>query len=80
MTTLVSALSSLVLPALGCFCCCIFWVFVIILIIGLLRMRKKGKKATPVEVFQEGFEASRAFVRGQKTREQLLAEEDDEAR
>ncbi len=71
---------TIVLSALSCFCCCIFWVFVIILVVGVLRMRKKGKKATPVDVFQEGFEASRAFVRGQKTREQLLNEEDDEAR
>ncbi len=62
----------------SCFCCCLFWVVIIIGIIGLLRMRKKGKKATAVEVFQEGYEASRAFVRGQKTREQLLAEDDDQ--
>lgn len=69
---------SYLLSALSCLCCCFFWVFVIILIVGLLRMRKKGKKASPVEAFQEGYEASKAFVRGQKTREQLLAEEDEE--
>lgn len=29
-------------------------------------------------MFNEGYEASRAFVRGGKSREQLLAEEDEE--
>ena len=28
---------------LSCSCCCIFWVFVILLIVGLMRLRKKGK-------------------------------------
>ena len=69
---------SYIASALSCLCCCLVWVFIIIAIIGLLRMRKKGKKASAVEVFQEGYEASRAFVRGQKTREQLLAEDDDQ--
>ncbi len=69
---------SYLIYGLSCLCCCLFWVFVIILIVGLLRMRKKGKKANAVEAFNEGYEASKAFVRGQKTREQLLAEEDEE--
>ena len=72
---MVSIIGSL----LGCFCCCLFWVFVILLIWGLLRLRKKGKTDAGVkDMLNEGYEASRAFVRGGKTREQLLAEEDEE--
>ncbi len=64
---------------LSCSCCCIFWVFVILLIVGLMRLRKKGKTdAGMKDMLNEGYEASRAFVRGNKTREQLLAEEDEQ--
>jgi hypothetical protein len=73
--SIVSIISSL----LGCFCCCLFWVFVILLVWGLLRLRKKGKTDAGVkDMLNEGYEASRAFVRGGKTREQILAEEDEE--
>lgn len=70
---------SIVIYLLGCSCCCFFWVFVILLIVGLMRLRKKGKTDAGVkEMLNEGYEASRAFVRGNKTREQLLAEEDEQ--
>lgn len=68
-----------VIYLLSCSCCCIFWVFVILLIVGLMRLRKKGKTdAGMKDMLNEGYEASRAFVRGNKTREQLLAEEDEQ--
>ena len=70
---------SIVIYLLSCSCCCFFWVFVILLIVGLMRLRKKGKTDAGVkEMLNEGYEASRAFVRGNKTREQLLAEEDEQ--
>jgi len=75
----MSSIFSLIGPLLGCFCCCIFWVFVVLLVWGLLRLRKKGKTDAGVkDMLNEGYEASRAFVRGGKTREQILAEEDEE--
>ena len=51
----------------------------ILLVWGLLRLRKKGKKDAGVkDMLNEGYEASRAFVRGGKSREELLAEEDEQ--
>jgi hypothetical protein len=72
-------MTTIIAVALSCLCCCIFSVFVILLVWGLLRLRKKGKTDAGVkDMLNEGYEASRAFVRGGKTREQLLAEEDEE--
>lgn len=72
-------MASIISSILGCTCCCFFWVFVILLVVGLMRLRKKGKTDAGVkDMLNEGYEASRAFVRGGKTREQLLAEEDEQ--
>ena len=70
---------NIIASLLSCLCCCIFCVFVILLVWGLLRLRKKGKKDAGVkDMLNEGYEASRAFVRGGKSREELLAEEDEQ--
>lgn len=71
MTYLISGICSLL-------CCLLFFVLVLV-IIGSMFLKKRGKKnASVAEAFKAGAEVSRAFVRGEKTREQLLAEEDEE--
>lgn len=63
---------------LSCTCCCLFWVFVILLVVGMMALRKKGKKVTAKGAVSEGVEqVSRVFVRGNKTREEMLREDDD---
>lgn len=73
MTYIISGVCSLL-------CCLLFFVLVLA-IIGMMFLRKKGKKnVTAKDAILAGAEVSRAFVRGEKTREQLLAEEDEEER
>lgn len=71
VTYIVSALCSLT-------CCFLFFVLVLA-IVGSMFLKKRGKKnVSAAEAIRAGAEVSRAFVRGEKTREQLLAEEDEE--
>lgn len=73
ITYIISAVCSLL-------CCFLFFV-IILALIGSMFLKKKGKtNASPKEMIMAGAEVSRAFVRGDKTREQLLAEEDEEER
>ncbi|MBM4364650.1 MAG: hypothetical protein FJ102_00430 [Deltaproteobacteria bacterium] len=73
--------TSLIGSIVGCTCCCLFWVFVIVLIAGVMALRKKGKKVTAKEAVTEGVEqVSRVFVRGNKTREEMLREDDENNR
>ncbi len=66
---------------LSCTCCCLFWVFIILIIVGVMALRKKGKKVTAKEAMSEGVEqVSRVFVRGNKTREEMLREDDENQR
>ena len=59
--------------------CCLLFVVLFFALIGMMFLRKRGKKNVGArEAVQAGVELSRAFVRGEKTREQLLAEEDDD--
>lgn len=65
--------------------CCLFFLFMFLFIVGFMVMRKRGKKVASTgdvrDAVKEGLDASRAFVRGSKTREELLREaelEDDD--
>ena len=70
---IVSALASLL--------CCGGGFLLFLLILGFVFLRKRGKKNISVkEAVSTGADMSRAFIRGQKTREQLLAEEEEEDR
>lgn len=73
---------SIAIAVLSSLCCCLGVVFFLLFVIGLLFLRKRGKKAaTPVEAVWAGADqVSRAFVRTNKTREQLYAEEEEEER
>ncbi|MFZ5479417.1 MAG: hypothetical protein ACOZNI_21815 [Myxococcota bacterium] len=71
--------TTLILSLLSSLCCCSGFVLIFLLIVGMMVLRKKGKKnVSAKEAIQAGAEVSRAFVRGKKTREELLAEEDEE--
>jgi hypothetical protein len=73
MTYIIGALCSL--------SCCFLFVLLMLAIIGGMFLRKKGKqKVTAREAIQAGMEQSRAFIRGEKSREQMLQEEDEEER
>jgi fumarate reductase subunit C len=62
---------------LSCTCCCLAFVFFILLIVGIMSMRKRGKKVTAKAAVMEGAEqVSRVFVR--KSREEMLREEDEQ--
>lgn len=70
---IVAALSSLL--------CCGGAFLIFLLILGFVFLRKRGKKDISVkEAMSTGADMSRAFIRGGKTREQLLAEEEEEER
>ncbi len=66
--------------ASSCLCCAGF-VFFIILIVGFLAMRKRGKTGSAKEVMAVGVEeVSRAFVKTKKSREEMMREEEEEER
>lgn len=68
---LVSIVLSLVCSA----SCCLLFVVLFLAIIGAVFLRKRGKKkVTAREAIKVGADVSRAFIRGQKSREQLLRE------
>jgi H2-forming N5,N10-methylenetetrahydromethanopterin dehydrogenase-like enzyme len=70
---------SYALYCLCCLTCCLVTVVLLLAIIGSMFMKKKGKKPVSIkEAVVAGAEVSRAYVRGGKSREQLLAEEDEE--
>ena len=73
------SMTAIVASAISSLCCCLAFVLFILLIIGVLTMRKKGKKkVTAREAIATGADqVSRVFVRGQKSREEMLAEEDE---
>jgi hypothetical protein len=73
---------SIVIAALSSLCCCLGFVLFVLFLVGFLFLRKRGQKAaTPVEAVRAGADqVSRAFVRTNKTREQLYAEEEEEER
>lgn len=59
--------------------CCLLFVVLFFALIGMVFLRKRGKKNVGArEAVEAGVELSRAFVRGEKTREQILKEEDDD--
>jgi hypothetical protein len=67
---------SYLIYGLSCSCCCLAFVFFLLLIVGVLSMRKRGKKVTPQAAMREGAEqVSRVFVR--KSREEMLKEDDE---
>lgn len=62
-------------------CCCLPVTLIIFFIVGFMFFQKKGKKATVGETMSQGAkQVSQVFQRGGKTREELLAEEDEELR
>ena len=67
---------SYLIYGLSCTCCCLAFVFFLLLIVGILSMRKRGKKVSAKAAVMEGAEqVSRVFVR--KSREEILKEEDE---
>jgi high-affinity Fe2+/Pb2+ permease len=69
----------LILAAVGSLLCCGSCFLFVVLIVGWMVLRKRGKKASPRQAVVVGVqEMSRAFVRGMKSREELLREEDEE--
>lgn len=67
---------SYLICGLSCTCCCLAFVFFLLLIVGILSMRKRGKKVTAKAAVMEGAEqVSRVFVR--KSREEMLKEDDE---
>lgn len=69
---------SIVIAAVSSLCCCGGSVLFFLLIVGVVVLKRRGKTVTAAEALATGAEVSRAFVRGQKTREELMAEEDAE--
>lgn len=69
---------TIIASSISCLCCCTGSSLLFLLIVGVVVLRRRGKKVTAAEAFATGAEVSRAFVRGQKTREELMAEEDAE--
>ncbi len=69
MSSLISLLCSL-LCSLGC---CLFWVVVVLGIIGLLALRKRGKQNVTVKeaVSAGAASVSQVFVRGQHGLEEV---------
>lgn len=71
----------LILAVVGSLLCCGSCFLFVVLLIGWMVLRKRGRKASPRQAVVVGVqEMSRAFVRGLKTREELLREEDEEER
>lgn len=67
---------SYLIYGLSCTCCCLAMVFFLLLIVGILSMRKRGKKVTAKAAVMEGADqVSRVFVR--KSREEMLKEDDE---
>ena len=74
MTYLIAGLSSL--------CCCMGFFLVLFLVVGMMFLRKRGKKdISAQEAVKVGAEqVSQMFVRPKKSREELMREEDEEER
>lgn len=74
LTLIISLVSSL--------CCCLGFFLLLFLIVGILFLRKRGKKnITPKEAVVVGAEqVSQMFVRNKKSREELMREEDENDR
>lgn len=71
----------MILAVVGSLLCCGSCFLFVVLLIGWMVLRKRGRKASPRQAVVVGVqEMSRAFVRGLKTREELLREEDEEER
>lgn len=72
---------TIILSLLSSLCCCLGFVFIIIVIVGMLAMRKRGKKGTAKEIMSVGVEeVSRAFVKSKKSREEMMREEEENDR
>lgn len=70
---------SIILSSLSCLLCCGGFAFFLILVIGFMVMRKRGKKGSAKEMMSVGVEeVSRAFVKTKKSREEMMREEEEE--
>ena len=73
---------SIILSLLCSGTCCLLFVVLLLAIVGMMVLRKRGKKKVSAkEALQAGADASRAFIRGSKSREELLRDaslEDDD--
>lgn len=73
---------SWLISLLCCSSCCLLFVVLVLAVIGFMVSKKRGKKKqlSPAQAVKLGADVSRAFIRGEKTREELLreAELDDE--
>ncbi len=74
VTYIVAGLSSL--------CCCLGFFLLVFLVVGMLFLRKRGKKdITAQEAVKVGAEqVSQMFVRPKKSREELMRDEDEDER
>ncbi|MFN7142639.1 MAG: hypothetical protein ACK4YP_02605 [Myxococcota bacterium] len=72
----------ILLISLSGLCCCMGFFLLLFLVVGLLFLRKRGKKdISPQEAVKVGAEqVSQMFVRPKKSREELMREEDEEER
>ncbi len=75
-------MTTYIIAALSSLCCCLGFVLMIFLIVGMLFLRKRGKKdISAQEAVKVGAEqVSQMFVRPKKSREELMREEDEEER
>lgn len=71
-----------IVSLVSCLLCCTGAALLICLFVGMTFLRKKGKKnVTPKEAVKAGAEqVSQMFIKPKKTREQLMAEEEEEER
>jgi UPF0716 family protein affecting phage T7 exclusion len=83
MLRAVGSTLSLLLSLLCSLSCCLLFVVLVLAVVGFVVYRKGGKKEklSPQAAVKLGADASRAFIRGEKSREDLLREaelDDDE--
>ena len=72
----MSSTVSIIISLLCSLTCCLLFVVIILAAIGFMVSRKSGKKKklSAKQAVKLGADVSRAFIRGDKTREELLRE------
>ncbi len=70
---------AIVIGLISSLLCCGGFAFFLVLIVGFMVMRKRGKKGSASEIMSVGVEeVSRAFVKTKKSREEMMREEEEE--
>jgi len=71
----MESITSIILGLLCSGSCCLVFFVLFLAIVGTIFLRKRGKKKVSArEAIKVGADVSRAFIRGQKSREELLRE------